>query len=153
MQIWCLAVSMLWCSLFVADLIVGMEEVELHYRCRGRSNLQKFRVATISVRMVSPLVAPYCPIPREHLSDTPLLCAMGFLVSELWPISCYTLPSPLLPRVFNFPLGEHAKSEVRYSPPPPTKGYPAKLARYLCWRQGKMDAIPPSEILSRKGGR
>ena len=35
MQIWCLAVSMLWCSLFVADLIVGMEELELHYRCRG----------------------------------------------------------------------------------------------------------------------
>ena len=35
MQISCLAVSMLWGSLFVADLIVGMEELELHYICRG----------------------------------------------------------------------------------------------------------------------
>ena len=41
MQIWCLAVSMLWCSLFVADLIVGMWELELHYRCRCRSNFRK----------------------------------------------------------------------------------------------------------------
>ena len=39
-------------SIFVADLIVGMEELELHYRCRARSNLQKIKIATISVRMV-----------------------------------------------------------------------------------------------------
>ena len=25
-------------ALFVADLFVGMEELELHYRCRGRFN-------------------------------------------------------------------------------------------------------------------
>ena len=31
MQMWFLAVYMLLCSLFVADLIVGMEELELHY--------------------------------------------------------------------------------------------------------------------------
>ena len=53
MQIWCLAVSMLWCPLFVADLIVGMEELELHYRRRGRSNFRKIRTATISVRIVT----------------------------------------------------------------------------------------------------
>ena len=29
-----------------------------------------------------PLVAPYCAIPRDYLSDTPLLRAMGFLVSQ-----------------------------------------------------------------------
>ena len=39
--IWCLAVSMLWCSLSVADLILGMEELELHYRCSGKSNFRK----------------------------------------------------------------------------------------------------------------
>ena len=38
MQIWCLVVSTLWCSLFVADLIMGMEELELHCRCGGRSD-------------------------------------------------------------------------------------------------------------------
>ena len=30
----------------------------------------------------TPLVAPYCAIPRDYLSDTPLLRAMGFLVSQ-----------------------------------------------------------------------
>ena len=43
---------MLLCALFVADLIVGMEELELHYRRRGRSNFRKTKIATISVRMV-----------------------------------------------------------------------------------------------------
>ena len=28
------------------------------------------------------LVAPYCAIPRDYLSDTPLLRAMGILVSQ-----------------------------------------------------------------------
>ena len=28
------------------------------------------------------LVAPYCAIPRDYLSDTPLLRAMGLLVSQ-----------------------------------------------------------------------
>ena len=43
---------MLLCSLFVADLIVGMEELELHYRSRGGYNFQKVKIATVSVRMV-----------------------------------------------------------------------------------------------------
>ena len=45
--------STCFCALFVADLIVGMEESELYYRCRGRFNLlRKIKIATISVRMV-----------------------------------------------------------------------------------------------------
>ena len=28
-------------ALFVAELIAGMEELELYYRCRGRSNSEK----------------------------------------------------------------------------------------------------------------
>ena len=39
--------SACFCALFVADLMVGMEELELHFRCRGRSNLRKFKIATI----------------------------------------------------------------------------------------------------------
>ena len=39
-------------ALFVADLIAGMEALELCYRCRGRSNFRKIRIASISVRMV-----------------------------------------------------------------------------------------------------
>ena len=49
MQMWCLAVYMLMCSLFVVDLIVGMEELELHFRCRRKCNFQKIKIATISV--------------------------------------------------------------------------------------------------------
>ena len=45
--------SSCFCALFVADLIAGMEELELHYRRRGRSNLRQLEIATISVRMVS----------------------------------------------------------------------------------------------------
>ena len=53
MQMWCLAVSMLCClKSIVADLIVGMEDLELLCRCRRRFNLLKSRIATISVRMI-----------------------------------------------------------------------------------------------------
>ena len=44
-------------ALFVADLIVGMEESELHYRCRGRYNFRKIKIATISIRMLPCLPA------------------------------------------------------------------------------------------------
>ena len=39
-------------ALLIADLIVGMEELELYYRCKGRSNFQKIRIATMAVGMV-----------------------------------------------------------------------------------------------------
>ena len=37
--------SICFCALFVADLIVGMEEIllELHYRCRGKYNSEKLK--------------------------------------------------------------------------------------------------------------
>ena len=40
----------------------------------------------------SGLVAPYCAIPRDHLSDTPLLRAMGFLVSRHGQLGAIPLP-------------------------------------------------------------
>ena len=39
-------------AVFVADLLVGMEESELHSRCRGRFTFRKIRIETIAVRMV-----------------------------------------------------------------------------------------------------
>ena len=48
----CLHAFVLLCSLFVAGLIVGMEESELHYRRRGSYNFRKIKITTISVRMV-----------------------------------------------------------------------------------------------------
>ena len=39
------------------------------------------------------LVAPYCAIPRDYLSDTPILRAMGFLVSQHGQLGA--IPPPL----------------------------------------------------------
>ena len=48
--------SACFCALLVADLTVGMEELELHCRRRGRYNFRKIKIATISVGMVSPKI-------------------------------------------------------------------------------------------------
>ena len=54
----CVLLSAFFCALFVADLIAGMEELELHCRRRGRYNFRKIKIATISVRMVVPGKSP-----------------------------------------------------------------------------------------------
>ena len=90
------------------------------------------------------LVAPYCAIPRDYLSDTPLLRAMGFLVSQHGQLGA--IPPP--PFSERFPLGEHAK--WRCDTPPLKRGISAILARYPM-KTRQMGAIPPSAILSRKG--
>ena len=68
------------------------------------------------------LVATYCAIPRDYLSDTPLLRAMGFLVSQHGQLGA--IPPP--PFSERFPLGEHAK--WRCDPPPLERGISAILA-------------------------
>ena len=62
------------------------------------------------------LVAPYCAIPRDYLSDTPLLRAMGFLLSQHGQLGA--IPPP--PFLSVSPL-EHMRS--RGAIPPPQKGY------------------------------
>ena len=89
-----------------------------------------------------PLVAPYCAIPRDYLSDTALLRAMGFFVSQHGHA---IPPSPFSRR---FPLGEHAK--WRCDTPPLQSGISAIRARYPM-KARQMGAMPPSAILSRKG--
>ena len=61
-------------------------------------------------------MAPYCAIPRDYLSDTPLLRAMGFLVSQHSQKGA--IPPP--PFMSVSPLGEHAKWGCDTPPP---KGY------------------------------
>ena len=62
------------------------------------------------------LVAPYCAIPRDYLSDTPLLRAMGFLVSQHGELGA--IPPP--PFLSVSPL-ESMQSGGAI--PPPQKGY------------------------------
>ena len=54
---------------------------------------------TLMLSLSAHFVAPYYAIPRDYLSDTPLLRAMGFFgvstVDSTWPIVCDT-PSPFL---------------------------------------------------------
>ena len=51
-------------------------------------------------------MAPYCAIPRDYLSDTPLLRAMGFLVSQHGQLGA--IPPP--PFLSVSPPGEHSRS-------------------------------------------
>ena len=62
------------------------------------------------------LVAPYCAIPRDYLSDTPLLRAMGFLVSQHGQLGA--IPTP--PFLSVSPM-KSMRSEDAI--PPPQKGY------------------------------
>ena len=82
------------------------------------------------------LVAPYCAIPRDYLSDTPPFRGMGVLGVSTWPIGCDT-PSLFSER---FPLWEHAK--WRCDTPLLNRGISAIPARYL-WKQGKWLRYPP----------
>ena len=89
------------------------------------------------------LVAPYCAIPRDYLSDTPLLRATGFLVSQHDQFGAIP-PSPFLSVS---PL-ESMRSGGAI--PPLKRGISAILARYPM-KTRQTGAIPPSAILSRKG--
>ena len=83
-----------FCALFVADLIVGMEKLELHYIRRGRSNLRKIKKATISVRMVAPvargenqgLTKKHCN--KENYMHTNIL--ISFFIKVITPQSSHT---------------------------------------------------------------
>ena len=58
----------------------------------------------------------YCAMPRDYLSDTPLLRAMGFLASQHGQLGAIHPP----PFLSDSPLGEHAKWRCDT---PPQKGY------------------------------
>ena len=88
-------------------------------------------------------MAPYCAILRDYLSDTPLLRAMGFLLSQHGQLGAIP-PPPFL----SVPPWRACEVEVRY--PPLKRGISAILARYPM-KTRQMRAIPPSAILSRKG--
>ena len=55
-------------------------------------------------------MAPYCATPRDYLSDTALLLAMGFLVSQHGQLGA--IPPP--PFLRAFPLESIREVEVRY---------------------------------------
>ena len=86
------------------------------------------------------IVAPCCAIPRDYLSDTPLLCAMGFLVSQHAQLGA--IPPP--PFLSDSPF-ESVRSGGALPPLPLKRGVSAILARYPM-KTRQMGAIPPSAI-------
>ena len=84
----------------------------LGYACEAHpKSLQVWKSAQLVY-----LVAPYCAIPRDYLSDTPLLRAMGFSVSQHGQLGA--IPPP--PFLSVSPL-ESMRSGGAI--PPPQKGY------------------------------
>ena len=63
-----------------------------------------------------PFVAPYCAIPRDYLSDTPLLRAMGFLLSQHGRLGA--IPPPHL-----LSISPLESMQSGGAIPPPQKGY------------------------------
>ena len=90
-----------------------------------------------------PLVAPYCAIPRDYLSDTPLLRAMGFLVSQDGQLGAIPPPSFLSVS----PL-ESMRSGGAI--PPSQKGYLSDTCA-IPYENKANGCDTPSAMLSRKG--
>ena len=88
------------------------------------------------------LSGPYCAILRDYLSDTPLLRAMGFLVSQhgQWG----AIPPP--PSLSVSPLESMRNGGAI---PPTQRGISAILARYHT-KASKKGAIPPPDTISTR---
>ena len=94
-------------------------------------------------RLGSLSVTPYCATPRDYLTDTPLLRAMGFLVSQHGRLGA--IPPP--PFLSVSPLDSMRSGGAI---PLLKRGISAILARYPM-KTRQTGAVPPSAILSRKG--
>ena len=119
------------------------------------------------------LVAPYCAIPRDYLSDTPLLRAMGFLVSKhsgkdrahkhksIWPVTvrwggkspgqvsrgqrfvCHLRNPRNINLLSGYPTGKTGHRGDR------TEFYVPKFyVPFLLPKNGHLGAIPPPTFLS-----
>ena len=81
------------------------------------------------------LVAPYCAIPRDYLSDTPYCALWGF-----WCLNMANWVRYPLPLFWAFPPWRAWEVEVRY---PPSKGVSQRYLRDTLWKQGNWVRYPP----------
>ena len=88
------------------------------------------------------LVAPYCAIPRDYLSDTPLLRAMGLLVSQHGKLGA--IPPP--PFLSVSPL-ESMQSGGAI--PPPQKGYLSDTGAILYENKAHGCGTPLCDTISK----
>ena len=90
----------------------GEFSTQCHVSTMPAPRLHTVDILRKSQTHVNCLVAPYCAIPRDYLSDTPPIARYGVFGVSTWPIGCDT-PSPFSEC---FPLGEHAKSRCDTPP-------------------------------------
>ena len=95
-------------------------------------------------------MAPYCAIPRDYLSDTPLLRAMGFLVPQHGQLSA--IPPPPLLSVSPVESMRSGGCDT-----PPQKGYLSDTGAIPYEKQGKWVRHPPlryylERVLRDRGG-
>ena len=83
------------------------------------------------------LVAPYRVIPRDYLSDTPLLRAMGFLVSQRGQLGA--VPPPPFLSISSLE-GMRSGGAI---PPPPEKGYLRDACAIPFENKAKHGRYPP----------
>ena len=88
-------------------------------------------------------MAPYCTIPRDCLSDTPLVRAMGFLVSQHGQLG--TIPPPPFLSVSRLDSMRSGGAIL-----PPQKGHDLSNTCAIPHETRQMGAIPPSAIRSQK---
>ena len=68
---------------------------------------EKFEKKKFVFNSRPPLVAPYCTIPRDYLSETPPIARDGVFSVSTWPIGCDT-PSPFSNSWTHLALSRHA---------------------------------------------
>ena len=130
---WCLAVSMLWCSIFVADLIVGMEELELYTDAEADLGKSKWGRSNGGLRPLSATIVHFCghfgPLSKRNFRRKMATlvgnhgqlwrCKTGFgwckrLLGDLCSLAPKHLLHPLL------------TSKEKLYTPPPLPPFPAK---------------------------
>ena len=110
-----------FCQICLVNISVGMVGA-LHIFWRVRCLVHFPPPIRFAPPHIMPLVAPYCAIPRDYLSDTHLLRAMGFLVSQHGQLGAIP-PPPFL----SFSPLESMRSGGAI--PPPSKGVSQRYLR------------------------
>ena len=89
------------------------------------------------------LVAPYCAIPRDYLSDTRYCALWGF-----WCLNMTNWVRYPLPLFWAFPPWKACEVEVRY--PPPQKGHLSDTCTIPCENKAKACDTPLCDAISKR---
>ena len=134
-----------WCAMWTGQVTLGdLAEAHREYSARLAAGHPVLSMILERFSEVAYLVAPYCAIPRDYLSDTPPYCA-------LWGFWCLNMANWVrypLPLFWAFPPWRACKVEARY--PPPQKGYLSDTCAIPFENKAKGVRYPPLRYYSGK---